>query len=354
MKKEKAVFVFAAIILAVSMTCSGGLNSITEDDYLKAYFSMYQRFIFADNGTVQLTDYKNNILDLIEYYLTTRANLSDFLWQTGSNSGRQIRTILDMANAPCMCDVNTACQATGDVCCCHQVQGICGPVQANIPKSWNSTRNCGNGCCGDYCCGEEPTANCYSNKQCYMTKGPCQACQKAGQDCVYETNQCSVDSDCVKYASNWICNPSFKCCVPPQVTTTTTTTTLAGCWSDRECVFENGPCYICPSFGSSCTLQSNQCTISGDCTIRFGKAGNVTCNTNTWCCNTPVECSTDSDCETIYGPHWSCYNSEYCTYYGTNVNCLDGTRIGQCNSAQQRCIDGPYVDPILKSDTVYC
>jgi len=139
-----------------------------------------------------------------------------------------------------MCDVNTACQATGDVCCCHQVQGICGPVQANIPKSWNSTRNCGNGCCGDYCCGEEPTANCYSNKQCYMTKGPCQACQKAGQDCVYETNQCSVDSDCVKYASNWICNPSFKCCVPPQVTTTTTTTTLAGCWSDRECVFENG------------------------------------------------------------------------------------------------------------------
>jgi len=102
-------------------------------------------------------------------------------------------------------------------------------------------------------------------------EGPCQACQKAGQDCVYETNQCSVDSDCVKYASNWICNPSFKCCVPPQVTTTTTTTTLAGCWSDRECVFENGPCYICPSFGSSCTLQSNQCTISGDCTIRFGK-----------------------------------------------------------------------------------
>ena len=357
MKKEKnRMFVLVAIFVTLSMSCFAGLNSITENEYLKAYFTTYKAFIYAGNGTTQLTDSKNNVLDLIVYYLSTRAELSDFLWQKGANSGRQIRTILDMANAPCVCDVNSACQATGDVCCCHQVQGVCDTVQVGLSKAWKSTNNCAAGCCGDYCCGQEPNTNCYSNKQCYLTKGPCQACQKAGQDCVNEVGQCNVDADCGKYASNWICS-SFNCCVPPATnttTTSTTTTTLAGCWSDRECIAEKGACYVCPSFGATCTLQSNQCAIDSDCVNMFGKAGGVTCNTATKCCNTPVECATNTDCENIYGPHWTCYAAQYCTYYGTNTNCTDGTRIGACNSAHQRCMDGPYGDAILATDTTYC
>ena len=350
--------ILAAVFLAASMSCSGGLNSITEDEYLKAYFNMYQKYIFAAPSTVQLTDSKNNILDLIEYYLTTRAELSDFLWQKGSNSGRQIRTILDMANAPCVCDVNAACQATGDVCCCHQVQGVCDTVQVGLPKQWKSTNNCANGCCGDYCCGQEPTTNCYSNKQCYLTKGPCQACQKAGQDCVYEANQCNVDADCAKYQPNWICS-TFNCCVPPQGTTTsssTTSTTLAGCRSDKQCVVESGPCFVCPSWGSACTLQSNQCTSDSQCVSLFGKGGaSATCSTTSGCCSIGLpECSTNTDCETIYGPHWACVESSYCTYYGTNTACTDGTKIGACNSGQERCMDGPYGNAILYTDSTYC
>ena len=61
-----------------------------------------------------------------------------------------------------------------------------------------------------------------------------------------------------------------------------------------------------------------------------------------------------TECGDIYGPHWSCVNAMYCIYYGTNTNCLDGTRIGHCNSAQQRCMDGPYGDAILAMDTRYC
>jgi hypothetical protein len=357
---NSGIFILAlvfGIFVLLSLSTYSGISSITEGQYIQAYFVQIKKYYTADDVGTQVADSKKNTLDLIEYFLTTRTELSDFLWQKGANSGKQIRTILDMNEAPCVCDVNSACQATGDVCCCHQVQGVCDVVQVSVPKQWKSTKNCANGCCGDYCCGEEPTTNCYSNKQCYQTKGPCQACQKAGQDCVYETNQCAVDADCGKYASNWICNPSFKCCVPPQVTTTTstTTTTLSGCRSDRQCVIESGPCYVCPLFGASCTLQGNQCTVDGDCTIRFGKAGGVTCNTATNCCNTPVECATNTDCENIYGPHWACYSAKYCTYYGTNTNCAaDGTRIGQCNSAQQRCMDGPYGDAILATDTTYC
>ncbi len=352
------VFVLVSIFLTLSVNCFAGIYSITESDYINAYFTMFKTYLNANNGSAEVTDAKNDVLDLIEYYLTTRASLSDFLWQTGTHSGKQIRTILDLANAPCVCDVNTACNETGDVCCCHTVQGVCDTVQAGLPKQWKSTTGCANGCCGDYCCGEEPTQNCFSNKQCYLTKGPCQACEKAGQNCTYEANQCSVDSDCAKYASDWICSPSFKCCVPPQVTTTTTstttTTTLSGCRSDRQCVAENGACYICPAFGSTCTPQNNQCVNDSDCTIRFGKAGGVTCNTATGCCNTPVECATDIDCTNIYGPHWTCYAAQYCTYYGNNTACTDGTRVGQCNSVQQRCMDGPYGGAVLATDTTYC
>ena len=359
MKKEKnRMFVLVAIFVTLSMSCFAGITSITEDEYLKAYFTTFKAYIEADNGTQQLTDSKNNVLDLIVYYLSTRAELSDFLWQKGTNSGRQIRTILDMANAPCVCDVNAACQATGDVCCCHQVQGVCDTVQTGLPKAWKSTNNCAAGCCGDYCCGQEPTTNCYSNKQCYLINGPCQACQKAGQNCTYEANQCNVDADCSKYVSGWIC-ASFKCCVPPQGTTTTTsattTTTLAGCWSDRQCIAEKGDCYICPSFGAACTLQGNQCTANSDCTLTFGgSATGVSCDSATKCCILPPECPIGNECEDIYGPHWSCIQSSYCNYYGTNINCLDGTRIGHCNSAHQRCMDGPYGDAILATDTRYC
>lgn len=351
-------FLLLSVFLALPMNCFAGIYYITEDNYINAYFTMFKTYLSADNGTTQLTDAKNNVLDLIDYYLTTRTELSDFLWQKGTYSNKEIRTILDLANAPCVCDVNTACAATGDVCCCHTMQGVCGPVQAGVTKRWQYTKGCANGCCGDYCCGEEPTQNCYSNKQCYQTKGPCQACQKAGQNCTYEANQCTVNSDCGKYASNWICNPSFKCCVPPQITTTTstTTTTLAGCWSDRQCVAEKGYCYICPVLGAECTLQSNQCANDGDCVRIYGRSGYPpVCNIITNCCNAGgPECTTDTDCENIYGPHWTCQAVQYCTYYGTNTYCLDGTKIGRCNSAHQRCMDGPYGDAILSTDTTYC
>jgi hypothetical protein len=357
MKKLKnGFFVLLAIFLTLSMSGFGSINSITENEYLRAYFNAYQTYLLTDLGSPELTDSKNNVLDLIDYYLTTRAELSDFLWMNGPNSHRQIRTILDMNNAPCVCDVNSVCQATGDICCCHKVQGVCDVVQIARPKAWATSRNCATGCCGDYCCGEEPTTNCYSNYQCYITRGPCQACQKAGQNCVYEPNQCTVDADCGKYAANWKCNSG--CCVKPAGTTTTstTTTTLPGCKSDRECTITRGPCYTCPSFGGACTLQSNQCTADSDCTLVYGKAGgSVTCNAVTKCCNTPaVECATDTDCENIYGPHWACYATSYCTYNGININCLDNTKIGACNSGQQRCMDGPYGDAILSPDTTYC
>lgn len=340
------------------MNCSAGIYSITEDDYINAYFTMFKTYLNADNASPQLTDAKNNVLDLIEYYLTTRTELSDFLWQKGTYSGREIRTILDLADAPCVCDVNTACTATGDVCCCHTMQGVCGTVKAGVTKTWEYTKQCLKGCCGDYCCGEEPTQNCYSNKQCYQTKGPCQACQKAGQNCTYEANQCSVDSDCGKYASNWICNPSFKCCVPPQVTTTTTsttTTTPSGCRSDRQCLADNGPCYSCPEIGGECVhATGTQCTGDSTCGEIYGIVGNPTCDTTTGCCNLAQECVNDDDCGTIYGPNWSCILSMYCNYYGTNTQCQDSTKIGHCNSAQQRCMDGPYGDAVLATDTTYC
>ena len=339
------------------MNCFAGINSVNETDYINAYFTMFKSYLTADNSSVQATDAKNNVIDLIEYYLSTRASLSDFLWQPGTYSGKQIRTILDIADAPCVCDVNTACTATGDVCCCHTVQGVCDTVQTGLPKQWKSTKGCANGCCGDYCCGEEPTQNCYSNKQCYYTKGPCQACEKAGQNCTYETNQCNVDSDCGKYASNWICSSAFKCCVPPQVTTTTstTTTTLAICTASRECYYKNGACYTCPSIGGTCTLQNNQCTADSNCTSKYGNAGGGwTCSAN--CCNPGgSECNNDNDCTLVYGPHWSCYTANnYCTYWGNNTKCTDNTPIGQCNPSQQRCMDGPYGDAILATDTTYC
>ena len=350
------VFVLVSIFLTLSVNCFAGIYSITETDYINAYFTMFKAYLTADNASVQAIDAKNDVLDLIEYYLTTRASLSDFLWQKGTYSGKQIRTILDLANAPCTCDVNTACTATGDVCCCHTVQGVCDTVQTGLPKQWKSTKECANGCCGDYCCGEEPTQNCYSNKQCYQTKGPCQACEKSGQNCIYETNQCNVDSDCGKYASNWICS-SFKCCVPPQITTTTstTTTTLATCTASRECYYTNGACYVCPSIGGTCTLQNNQCTVDSDCTSKYGTAGGGwTCSAN--CCKpSGSECNNDNDCGVIYGPHWSCNTAyNYCTYWGNNTKCTDNTPIGQCNPSQQRCMDGPYGDAILATSADYC
>jgi len=56
MKKEKRMIILVAIFLTLSLNCFAGIYNITEPEYLKAYFTTYKAFIYAGNGTTQLTD----------------------------------------------------------------------------------------------------------------------------------------------------------------------------------------------------------------------------------------------------------------------------------------------------------
>ena len=266
MKKEEAIFL-SALVAAFFCGTGTALTSISDQQYLDSYFNLSTNFY--NNAPVG-----SELLDIIQYYLTSSANLGPGLNTVGTHSGKQIRTILDLYGGPCDdCSNGGACTTLNSKCCCHGKEYLCinsgSPPGSTVLYVWSYSSVCTKGCCGGDVCCYDPSAgdNCYGDSECYEKRGPCYICSTPGGSCTLSANQCTADANCIdSKGAGWRC--ISNCCIPV-------------------------------SSGDACTND--------------------------------VQCTT-------YGTNWKCQiqtgaSSGYCAYVGNFQMCSDGTPVGRCSTA---------------------
>lgn len=118
---------------------------VTEDEYMEALLvvleDVYRKDVYGGGEKFS----REEALDLIEYYVNNKDDLSAHLSNVGTHSGKQIWTIMDMAGAPCDCTPGAPCTISGEKCCCRGVFYECNII-------WGYTKDCTQGCCGNLCC----------------------------------------------------------------------------------------------------------------------------------------------------------------------------------------------------------
>ena len=275
MKEHMAIILMGWFVICLSASCHA-VTSISENQYVDTYFNLSRTFYYGDAPV------ENELMDMIEYYLSNQPDLGAKLSTIGNHSGKQIRTIVDLYGGPCdECIEGDVCPQESSKCCCRGKEYLCvktaGPPGAGTITAWTYFAECTKGCCGPNVCCYDPGAGdgCYGDSECYEKRGPCYRCPSPNGNCAISTSQCTADSDCTSMnGAGWRCIST--CCIP---------------------------------------------TPKGDA------------------------CTSDAQCST-YGINWICQTpagapSGNCAYLGNYRVCSDGTLIGKCSTANkgQICIE---------------
>jgi hypothetical protein len=153
MEDRRAILLF--LFLYVSLSVSAVVpENITEDDYMKAYFSVYKSYISGNDAS------KGELIDVIDYYLTTD-DLADNLYYVGSNSNKMIGSIL--ADAGTVFDCGPCNMSSlGQRCCIYKIGSVplayeCVGTEVIGPTGydWKNLWQCSYGCCRNKCCRSE-------------------------------------------------------------------------------------------------------------------------------------------------------------------------------------------------------
>ena len=128
---KRAVLLISVFLLAFSGLCSAAaVSEVSETDYMHAYFTLYDDYL-TGGGRFS----KGELMDLVEYYLSTEDVSSD-LNHVGRNSGKTIGTILSETEA-----WGEACK---DCCAPGQLQCtvLCAPGGATMISGNQEISSC--------------------------------------------------------------------------------------------------------------------------------------------------------------------------------------------------------------------
>jgi len=150
--KANRVLIIALLICNACSVHSINPEVITDEEYMKAYFTMYGDYIGGGEGFT-----KEELMDIVKYYLTNK-HVSDNLNYVGTNSGKMIGSILADAGVVFDCG---ACDESikGIRCCIYRIgqvpmayECVGTEVLGITDYSWKQLWQCTYGCCRNNCC----------------------------------------------------------------------------------------------------------------------------------------------------------------------------------------------------------
>jgi len=148
---------FSFLIVSFSVSAIVPEN-ITEDDYMKSYFSIYKSYISGNDTS------KDELIDVIDYYLSNE-DIGNNLYYVGTNSNRMIGSILADSGTVFDCGSCNS-SALGQRCCIYLVGSV--PLAYDCMGTevlgvtgyfWKEIWQCSYGCCKNKCCRSDKTTS---------------------------------------------------------------------------------------------------------------------------------------------------------------------------------------------------